>query len=246
MTTRFGGAVVLALALLFGGPLNVASAAVLDSFSFPAGTNFLPAARGGPNPVSVNHVDGSILGGARTFYAQVGPLPDAAGGGTFLLTYGGGNLDFNSSGANGTLLTISYGTAAAGGVALGNLTALGTGFQFDFAFLDTISPTDPPMQFDISANGGASTYTGFLGVNPSPFSIFVPFASFSNPGIFSNVSSLVFTFNTTQVQAADFAFLPGGINITQEIPEPASLLLWGFAAVSGGVLAYRRRQRAAA
>ena len=89
-----------------------------------------------------------------------------------------------------------------------NLTANGNnGIRLDFNFLQVGVGTT--MNFTINATspgGGTAVFNGVITQNPTGFSLFVPFSSFTTAGTFTfaNVSSLQFTFNPTGVQDADF------------------------------------------
>ena len=89
-----------------------------------------------------------------------------------------------------------------------DLTANGNnGIRLDFNFLQVGVGTT--MNFTINATspgGGTALFNGVITQNPTGFSLFVPFSSFTTTGTFTfaNVSSLTFVFNPTGVQDADF------------------------------------------
>ena len=89
-----------------------------------------------------------------------------------------------------------------------DLTANGNnGIRLDFNFLQVGVGTT--MNFTINATspgGGTAAFSGVITQNPTGFSLFVPFTSFTTTGTFTfaNVSSLTFVFNPTGVQDVDF------------------------------------------
>jgi len=98
----------------------------------------------------------------------------------------------------------------------------------------------------ITANG-TSTDTFTDPASPPGIAHVISFSSFSDPSVFSNLTSLVFeeTFPNTGISGPSVAF-SGPILLTTSIPEPSSILmaLMGAGIVGTSIVARRRAAKA--
>lgn len=203
---------------VIGGAVFSAATQNIDNFTDPnpASTFFISALN--PNPYLLQTSGAGIIGGQRDLLVNVlGPTnPISANGfvGTVAVADGVFNLGSASNGP-GTEVTMQYDGTDADTTALNNamgltadLTANGNnGIRLDFNFLQV--GTGTTMDLHISATspgGGTASFSGLITQDPSGFSVFVPFSSFSTAGTFSfaNVSSLQFSFNQSGVQDVDY------------------------------------------
>lgn len=198
------------------------------------------------NPGEVNNStvgpDASIRGGFRTM--AVAATPNANGGAELVSTGIGNNfipesaLTLATKPGVSAVATVSYGTAAIGGSALGNLT--GASGNLDKFFFDIIEDTP---------NFAGTTLTTTVTDNDSTFSFeenldvgFSEYTSFSNfIGIdFTQVESLVFTFNTNDLTGFDASL--ASISVVP-LPASALLLIGGLGGLFGVSAVGRRRRR---
>jgi hypothetical protein len=203
---------------VIGGAVFSASTLNIDSFSDPnpAASWFINALNS--NPFFRQDSGAGVIGGQRDLLINVlGPTnPISASGfvGTVSLNNGVFNFATATNGP-GSSATMQYDGTDADTSALNNahglsanLTANGNnGIRLDFNFLQVGVGTT--MNFTINATspgGGTAVFNGVITQNPTGFSLFVPFTSFTTTGTFTfaNVSSLTFVFNPTGVQDADF------------------------------------------
>ena len=190
----------------------------IDSFTDPdpADVFFINAVD--PNPLLLQESGAGILGGQRDLLVNVlGPSnPISANGfiGTISATSGVFNLGTASNGP-GTEASLQYDGVDADTTALNNAMGLSAnlvaggnnGIRLDFNFLQVGTGTTMDMHIAATGPGGATAnFSNLIAANGSPFSVFIPFASFTTTGSFSfaNVSSLQFDFNANGVQDVDF------------------------------------------
>ncbi len=127
----------------------------------------------------------------------------------------GSSLDFTGAGANN-------------GFVLGGATYFG--------------PAILALTLEIFDGSGIFTSTVLIPGDGSTADVFVPFSSFSGPGIadFSSVSSLVLDSTLHGTTIASFSL----DSISVGTPEPSSLILCGFGLAAAGAYSYRRRRQA--
>ncbi|MCC7083437.1 MAG: VCBS repeat-containing protein [Pirellulales bacterium] len=202
---------------VIGGAVYPASPLSIDQFSNPdpAASFFITALD--PDPYFRQDSGLDIIGGQRDMRVDVlgTPNPISANGvvGMVSMNHGVLNLGTASSGV-GSELTLQYDGVDVDSAALTNalglsvdLTADGNqGIRLDFNFLQVGSGTTMPMSIDATSPGGSASFSTLLTQDPSGFSVFVPFASFSTVGAFTftDVTSLEFAFNQTGVRDVDF------------------------------------------
>jgi hypothetical protein len=191
-----------------GGAVYANTTTNIDDFSNPnpEADYFIKAVN--PNPFTLSTAGSGIIGGQRDLTVNVLGAPNAISASGFVGVVGTSpgvfNLGEGPSGP-GTEATLHYDADGAG--LASNLTVGGNnGIRIDFDFLQ--SSLNTPMATEVTATGpgGTATFsTTTVTTNPSTFSVFFPFSSFSTTGTFSfaNVTSLQFSFNTGGVQALD-------------------------------------------
>ena len=204
---------------VIGGAVYTGTAQNIDDFSDPDPEDDFFISAIDTSPKLLQETGPGIIGGERELLINVlgTPNPISASGfvGTVSPDNGVLNLGTASSGP-GTELTLQYdGSDPGDTVALNNaellaadLTANGNnGLRLDFNFLQVGSGTTMDMTISATGPAGATaSFTTNVTQNPSGFSLFVPFGSFSTAGGFSfaNVTSLSLNFNHNGVQDVDF------------------------------------------
>jgi hypothetical protein len=189
----------------------------IDNFSDPdpAQTFFISALNPNPFFTQTGPPAPGVIGGQRDLLVAVqgNPNPISANGffGTISMNNGVFNLGTASNGP-GTEVTLQYdGVDASIANAQGlsaDLTANGNnGIRLDFNFLQV--GTGTTMDLEVAATspgGGTATFSQLVTAHTGPFSVFIPFSSFSTSGpfTFSNVSSLQFFTNESGVQDVDY------------------------------------------
>jgi SdrD B-like domain len=203
---------------VIGGAVYSAATTNIDSFSDPnpASSFFISALN--PNPFFEQDSGGGIIGGQRDLLVNVlgSANPISANGfvGTVSVNNGVFNLGTATNGP-GTEVVMQYDGLDVDTSALNNahgltanLTANGNnGIRFDFNFLQVGTGTTMNLQIAAtSPGGGTATFNGLVTQDPTGFSVFVPFSSFSTTGTFSfaNVNSLQFSYNQAGVHDVDF------------------------------------------
>lgn len=218
----------------FANP-NPASVATSGATSLPSGTSAY-----GLTPTTYSITFSPGLTGSSV--ATVG----TDGGGTT-----GSGFELNSSGSNANLTTLNFNFSTAQ-----DMTGLDS-INFDFDFLDpgTIggnSVGNLPVSFTLKdAQGDTVTFNTTLNPNPGSFDVF--YSSFSSNINFdlNQVTDLTVKFNTGTLQnGVDFRLNSvsvtgdgGGIFGEPEVPEPASIILFGALAVGGAAFARRKFSR---
>jgi hypothetical protein len=181
---------------------------LVDSFSDPSSADSFFITALNANPFTPPPYFGpGILGGERDLVVNVLNTPNPISANGFI---GGGvsNGVFNLGTATngpGTEVTMHYDGAGLPASLTGNGT--NTGIELDFDFLQVGTGTTMNLQIDASSpGGGTATLNENITQNPTGFSLFVPFSSFTTTGSFNfaNVNDLKFTYNQTGVQDVDF------------------------------------------
>jgi hypothetical protein len=229
---------------------STASAApiLIDNFNTPAGGQATTAGtpRTGAFPSTVLGANGV---GTRTIsYAGAGNFTAAEG--VFVNSPGAsllGTLEMGTVG--GAVSTSSTYSAFVGPL---DLTTISPNFfDIDFHLADNgAAPT--AFQLTIEATTATGTLSKTFNVNNVPFNALATTLSFqmdntwTGPGSFASVNGLKFTFNASQLNAADF--IVGEIRardgrippVGNPVPEPVSLAVFGLLTLAGGAVARRK------
>jgi hypothetical protein len=181
----------------------------------------------GPFPDGPN---AGVLGGYRTITNQV----TATGGGinaNMTIQTGPQTLSYNTDSGVAGILTLLY---DANGVGLFADFSGGTSLDLPFSAIDL-----PGLVVMATLSDGTNSFTqssGALAAGAQTVSF--PLSGFTGVDL-SNVQSVKLVFDAANSQ--DFTLSgPGGIIIVQEIPEPASLALWGVIGIAGAWYTRRR------
>jgi len=193
-----------------------------------------------PDPTLSKALAAGILGGERDLLLDV---MGASGLVAYSGSVGQGTFAFNSS-QPGTAATLQYdgidvdvvGPPASlvnneglGGL---DLTAGGSGFYLDFQSIDGGQTQMTALQIEVHGPGKSATFAGAIPDAGVPFSYVAPFAAFSDPSVFSNVTSITVRINPAGARDVDFELDQVGV------PEPGTLALVGL-----GLAALIRRKR---
>jgi hypothetical protein len=228
VSARLIPAALLASLLLASPRAARASPIIIDDFN---GTVTSTIFQSGTGTTSSAAVSGTGILGTRTISVSVAiPLTSAAASAG--LSPGLATASFNGSyspvnPADKFDVLESFASQNAPGAGLDELSfligsSLGTSATITANGSSTFTFTDPASALGITHN--------------------IPFASFSNPGVFSNLTSLDFTetFPNAGISGPSVSF-SGPIVLGSDVPEPASLSLL----VLGGMAFLSRRQRSA-
>lgn len=183
-----------------------------------------------PDPTLASSADPGILGGERDLLLDV---MGAAGPVAYSGSVGQGTLAFNSS-QPGTAATLQYdgidtdifGPPAGlinnellGGI---DFTASGSGLYLDFLSIDGGQVQTTGIQIEAHNGAAVSTFAGAIADAAAPFRYNVPFAAFSDPAVFSHVTSLTLSINPAGANDVDFVLDLVGV------PEPGTLAFLGL------------------
>jgi hypothetical protein len=233
--TRFTFRLLAAVAAVaLSASVACADPITIDNFNNPA----VNTAIGLP---ATNYNAGAIsgdLGGNL----MVGFNPTLANVGGNSASIGGGNLSV-FTGTSGIATTLNY-SFSGGPLDFSGLTNL----FVDFSFVDGGVAAGLPISVKFLTTGGDVTASAVAA--DSPGGIQIPFGpgDFTNFAALSGVTGLSITFNGGQKQGADFVLTKisangeGGVfdQGDPEVPEPASLILFGGLTLGG--LAFARRK----
>lgn len=220
---------------LLVGVLAIAAAApagadlIVDDFGEVAlATQVISLLNADPTLASV--ADPGILGGERDLLLDV---MGAAGPVSYSGSVGQGTLAFNSS-QPGTAATLQYdgidadifGPPAAlvnsEGLAGYDFTASGSGLYLDFLSIDGGQAQTTGVQIEVHNGAATSVFAGTIADAGAPFRYTVPFAAFSDPTVFTNVTSLTLQINPSGATDVDFVLDQVGV------PEPGTLAFLGL------------------
>lgn len=222
---------------------------IIDTFESPTPAAFYSF--GSANPFS-NTVTGApgVLGGSRNYTAT------QVSGATFSLgTAGAIGTDASLGSADKGAVQFFSGSVAVEGIlrypATGtfgspqNFLATGDRFEFDFQFVDGGIGLGAGELLETLIEVTTTTGTRTLLVNfkdsVGPVSYSVPFSSFGGSGSFASVTSLKVTLNDPDPQT-DFQLNKLSV---AEVPEPASVAVFGVILIGGAFYGWRRRNRTA-
>jgi hypothetical protein len=224
-------------------------------------------------PILIDNLNVPAGGQATTFGTpRTGAFPStilgANGVGTRTISYAGAG---NFSGAEGVFVnspsatmmgTLEMGTVG-GAVATSatytafpqnlDLSQAGNFFDLDFHLVDN-GASIPAFAVTIEATTASGNLTKTFNIADIPFNLTATTLSFgidntwTGPGTFANVSGLKFTLNSGQLNAADFILgeirtRDGAFRRPENVPEPASLAVFGLLTLAGGAFARRRGAR---
>ena len=237
-------ALVAALTVLVSAAAAPA-AVVIDDFSAPFPGPLVEIGSTYPDPTLIKTTDAAILGLERDLLFDVNGAATLT---TLIATVGGGNLTFNS-GSPGTITTLQYDgidgdqvvpTALVNAEGLGGINlATGATQSIYLSFLSIEGGYQPTTGISIEVHSGVTvaTFQALVPDSSAPMIFYAPMASFTNPSVFTNVTSIQITINTTG--AANVDFILDEIGTTTDVPEPATMGLLGLGLL--GLVARRRK-----
>ncbi len=230
--------------LILVGSSSVRADFIIDDFSAPGAVTVPVIGLLDPSPLHIETKDAAILGGERDLLLEVIGTTSLS---SFIGEIGAGMLKFSSS-SPGTALILQYDAEdvdAAGppagllnneGLGGVDLTALGYAFGLTFTGIDGGSSQATDIAIEVHSTAGASTFVGAIGDSAAPTDYIVPFAGFSDPAVFTGVTSIEVRINSGGIEDIDFR-----MNSFSVVPEPSTLLLLASSLL--GLLGYVWRRR---
>jgi hypothetical protein len=251
----FTRALAVAAVLTLGMSHAQALPILFDSYTSPgSGVQVVNGLAGGGNPNPAVPLSNNQFAVTGLFAGSQREITIQRLGGT-------GTFDANIN------TTIPGAWSVANGLMTGNIATTrydfaGQGFSLDFSGVGSIDLTQinldaGQVDFSIELSGGAGTFTtASQSVSGNVVNGSLIFSLGAVPaGILNSVDSIRILANSSipgpnGLAGSDFSvgavFIPDDTVIIQEVPEPASMVVFGLLTVTGGLIARRRMTKAAA
>lgn len=213
---------------------------IIDGFSAPATQEACLISLLDLDPTVMETTDAGIIGGERDVCIDVVGTPSLV---SFTGAIGAGEFIFNS-GMPGTAAILQYDgvdTDTAGPPSelvhsedLGgiDMASLGSFIYLDFLSIEGGLSQTTDIEIEVHNDLEVATYTGLIPDSAVALSYEVNFTDFSNPSVFSNVTSIEMRINPAGAAHVDFVLDEIGV------PEPATIALLGLGSL--GLLGRRR------
>ncbi len=218
---------------------------IIDDFDAPETIRFPVIDGYDPDPTLVETDDAGIMGGQRDLLLDVIGSSNLV---SFSGEIGGSRLQFNGSSPGATAILQYDGqdvdiegppaelvnSEMLGGI---DLTAYSSGFRLDLGSIDGGGVQTTGIEIEVHSGTIIATFADVIADSDMPIVYDVPFASFTNPSVFGDVTSIKFRFNPSGADDVDFR-----VDKISVVPEPSTLMLLATCAV--GLVALRRKRRA--
>ncbi len=201
-----------------------------------------------PDPTLIQTPDPDIPGGERDILLDVIGTPGLS---TFIGEIGGGSFIFNGS-TPGTTAVIQYdgldvdpegppgaliNSEGLGGM---DLTTFGGLFGLELLRIEGGITQFTDIEIEVHSSTSTATFSGAIADNTTASTFTAPFSAFSDPGVFTDVTSIEFRINPSGTGNVDFQL--GTILVI--VPEP-SMIAMGAAILAGLLLQVLRRKKTA-
>ena len=243
LTKRF--TCLSAVCVILAGLAPARAEYIIDDFSEPGKVEVRVISWKHLDPTLVETPDPGVLGEERDILLDVIGVSRLT---SFVGEIGDGTFLFNSS-SPGTAATIQYdgddddpdGPPAAltnfeglGGL---DLTVYGPAFELEFLSIDGGQSQSSEIEIEVHSSTSTALFTGTIDDSAGPTTYPVPFAAFSDLGVFNDVTSIEFRINPGGAQDVDFE-----LDTISIVPEPSAMALsaLGLACLLG--FAWRRRK----
>ncbi len=236
-------ALVVVGCLMLVGTSAVHAEFIIDDFAAPGAATVPVIGLLDASPYHLETGSAAILGGERDLLLEVMGTPSPS---SFIGEIGGGSLKFSSS-SPGTMLALQYdgvdtdtaGPPAAlvnaqglGGV---DLTAMGSAISLMFGEVDGGSSQTTDISIEVRSSTGTSTLAGTIADSAGATKYMAPFASFSDPSVFADVTAVEVLINAGGAKNVDLTL------DAIVVPEPSALLLLASGLIALLGYAWRRR-----